>query len=138
MLRGARALGEVELSAQAKELAESVCGRGAQDGRVVDVGLCHGSAGLMQMFARAAQLSGSSACAQASARWREWTLAQRSEESGDAGASVAGFCALSYRRGEPVMVAERGLLNGAAGVALALLDSLRGASGWDRALLLSG
>ncbi len=103
--------------------------------KVRDACLCHGSAGLLHMFNRFAQTSDSE-LREAALRWLGWTLEFQEKVSGQ---NIAGYVALSVEEGGgEVWVAERGFLNGVAGIGLALLATINEAEpAWDRFLLLS-
>lgn len=102
---------------------------------VIDACLCHGSAGLLHILHRMNHHTPDAALDQGLRHWRDWTLRARDR---DGRPSVAGFSALARTDGQPAWIAERGLLNGAAGIGLALLATICDvAPDWDRALLLS-
>ena len=109
--RAARVLGDASLEDAAVALARRACGRSAQEAGVVDAGLCHGAAGLLHLSLRFFAATRDECFARAARAWAEVTLAS----------STAG----------------PGLLEGAAGVALVIVDALSpGRTGWDSALLL--
>ncbi|KFA94476.1 hypothetical protein Q664_02905 [Archangium violaceum Cb vi76] len=119
----------------ARALALGVARRPRGETGVKDVGICHGSAGLIQILNRLYQATGEPALREAVHDWISWTLASRVHGHEN---SVAGFQALNYEGGQPVWLADRGLLGGAAGVALALLATVSDvAPRWDRVFLLS-
>jgi lantibiotic modifying enzyme len=96
---------------------------------VTDAGLCHGAAGLAHLFNRLHQLTGVAAFAAAARTWIERTL-------------DAVTAALSDE--EPASTAPRvawngsGVLEGASGIALALLAASTGDEPlWDRMFLVS-
>jgi hypothetical protein len=102
---------------------------------VIDACLCHGSAGLLHILHRMHHDAPDAVLDQGIRHWRDWTLRARHR---DGRPSVAGFSALARTDGQPAWIAERGLLNGAAGIGLALLATICDvAPDWDRALLLS-
>lgn len=102
---------------------------------IVDACVCHGSAGFLLMLQRAWQRDRSDpVLAQALREWLAWTL-----ESRVPGEGVAGFRTAIYENGETVWITEHGVLEGAAGVGLALLALVSEvAPDWDRILSLSG
>lgn len=103
---------------------------------VNDAGLCHGAAGLLQLFGRLHSATGHAAFADAARRWLAETLACKREGQG-----VAGYPAYCGPRasefGKATWSPEAGLLTGAAGVGLALLAAVSDvAPAWDAALLM--
>jgi lantibiotic modifying enzyme len=121
---------------RARSLVEAAARRLRETSGIVDISVCHGSAGLLHMVNRVHQRMPSPALRDAIDVWLDWTLDARTEAPGPA---VAGFRALTHQQGELVWVAERGLLNGAAGVGLVLLGIVSDVTpAWDRVLLLSG
>jgi lantibiotic modifying enzyme len=128
--------GEPVWAERARALALHAARRPADQTGVADIGICHGSAGLAHLLNCVHQATGDSELREAALRWVEWTLAARVEGAAD---GVAGFHALIYEKGEPVRIAERGVLNGAAGVGLVLLAAVSDVPpAWDRLLLVSG
>jgi lantibiotic biosynthesis protein len=101
---------------------------------VIDVGLCHGAAGVAHIFHRLFLGTGEPRFAEAARSWFRRLLAMREERRGFAGFRTWG----PDDRGKPSWIADPGFLNGAAGVALALVAATTKAdAAWDRALLLS-
>jgi hypothetical protein len=102
---------------------------------LLDPALCHGTAGAAHMFNRIYQAEGDLRCRDAAVKWFERTLALRQP-----GADAGGFL---VRRtpggGREEWEASPALLDGAIGVALALIAALTPLQpGWDRLLMLSG
>jgi hypothetical protein len=131
---------EVTGSLQEKRWAEQLL-RGATRshplaGTVASVSLCHGLAGLLHVHNRASQSLGSPALRSAALAWLDGLLAQRRGSRG-----IGGFTRFEERgpAGPGGRTAQGyGLLNGAAGVGLALLATVSAVPpAWDRALLLS-
>ena len=135
LLVAARSSADPVLERRAIALALRAARRGADESGVVDAGLCHGAAGLGHIFNRFFQATGEAAFADAARFWFERVLEMRQPEGG-----VAGFFA-SHRdakTGQRRLVAETGLLQGAAGIALALLAATTSIEPeWDRMLLIS-
>ena len=135
MLVAARADGDAALERQAVELALHAAARPADTAMVRDAGLCHGSAGLAHLFNRLYQETGEPRLAEASRSWFEAALDFR-----QAGVGLAGYRAFwveddgkteSWRN-------DGGLLEGVAGIGLALLAGLSDFEpAWDRVLMLS-
>jgi hypothetical protein len=101
---------------------------------VRDAGLCHGAAGLGHLFNRLYQATGHPELLVVARSWLERALAMRSLDRG-----VGGFVAWGPdAQGELDWRNDPSLLNGAAGVALALLAATTPIEpAWDRFLLLS-
>ncbi|HSF44246.1 MAG TPA: lanthionine synthetase C family protein [Thermoanaerobaculia bacterium] len=130
----ARATGDAGLEAEALRIARTAARRPAENGGVLDAGLCHGAAGLGHIFNRLYQATGDPELLAAARAWMERTL-----RFWKPGRGVGGFVAwgpdstgaLDWRD-DPT------LLTGAAGVALALLAATTSIEpAWDRFLLIS-
>jgi lantibiotic modifying enzyme len=120
LLLAARDVGESAWAATATGLAVRAATRPPAQTRVVDAGLCHGSAGLAHLFNRMYQMTAEPALADAARFWVERTLDLCSTDNAQPGWKGPG------------------LLEGAAGVALALLaagSTVRPV--WDQMLLVS-
>src|SRR5262249_11275030 len=135
LLLAARAVNEVEWESEALEIARRAASREHLNAGVVDAGLCHGAAGLGHVFNRLFQATGENDFKKAARYWFKQTLALRQPDRG-----IAGFAA--YRaefNGVPAHWSdEAGLLEGAAGIALALLAACTNVEPeWDRMMLLS-
>lgn len=101
-----------------------------------DAPLCHGAAGVAHTFNRIYQQQGDGRCRDAALLWYERTLSMRQPGSG-----VGGYFSLTRpdRDGPPVWDPSPAFLDGANGVALALLAAVTSLDpGWDRLMLLSG
>ena len=113
LLLAARDVGEPAWEAVATALAMGAANRPPDQSGVVDAGLCHGSAGLAHLFNRMYQMTSEPVLADAARFWVERTLE------------------------EPACKGP-GLLEGAAGVALALeAASTTAEPVWDQILLVS-
>ena len=130
LLLAARDVGESAWAAVATGLAVRAAARPPGETRVVDAGLCHGSAGLAHLFNRMYQLTAEPVLADAARFWIEWTL--------DLCASAApGRDARPTDAAQPAWKGA-GLLEGAAGVALALEAACTTTEPvWDQMLLVS-
>ena len=99
---------------------------------MTDAGFCHGSAGLAHLFNRMYQATREPKLADAALLWLEHTLEQCERAEGE----------LTVRPGRArrhVPWNGAGLLEGAAGVALALLAAVTPIEPvWDRMFLVSG
>lgn len=130
LLLAARDAGEPGWAAAATGLAVRAAARPPDQTGVVDAGLCHGSAGLAHLFNRMYQMTAEPALADAARFWVERTLELCS--------------AMAPSRGVTLTEAARpgpkgpGLLEGAAGVALAMEAAATTAEPvWDQMLLVS-
>jgi hypothetical protein len=130
----ARAVGNDEWERHAIEIAIAATARGMEESRVVDAGLCHGSAGLAHLFNRFHQASRDPRFAAAARAWFTRTLDLRKPGTG-----VAGFLFFSPDNGpERRWVGDRRFLTGATGVALAMLAAIVPIEpSWDRVLVCS-
>jgi len=102
---------------------------------VVDAPLCHGAAGVAHIFNRIYQSEGDSRCLTAALAWYKRALAMRQPGTG-----VAGFTSFTAPdpSGPIVWEANPGFVDGAIGIALALLAAMTPVEPrWDRSMLLS-
>jgi len=115
----ARAAGEPAWERAAREVALAAAARSPESARVQDAGLCHGAAGLAHVFGRLAWEMGDERLAVAARLWLERALAFRSPGRGAGGfrSWAAGLSGVQDWRD------DRGFLEGAAGVGLALLGA---------------
>lgn len=128
------ALDSRRVADEAIRIAEVASERSPEESGVKDAGLCHGAAGLAHIFARIYGACGRAALLDSSRYWLKRALSMRSDGEG-----VAGFRFFSRKGGEDGWIAHPGFLEGACGVALALLAAATDVPpDWDRVLLLSG
>jgi lantibiotic modifying enzyme len=134
LLGAGRCVNERAWEQHASMIAHRVAERPAEQSGVVDGGLCHGAAGVGHLFNRLFQATGDTRFATAARFWFERTLEMRRPNQG-----IAGFVAFMPKRpGEKRWVAAPGVLEGAAGIALALLAAATPIEPeWDRMLLAS-
>jgi hypothetical protein len=102
---------------------------------VVDAPLCHGAIGVGHVFNRIYQATGEPALGEAASLWLERGLAMRRP-----GGRLGGFHSVMVGpEGEITRrIAYRGILEGAAGIGLALLAATTEVEPeWDRLLMLS-
>jgi class I lanthipeptide synthase len=135
LLVTARARGDEALEQLAIELALEAGDRPAETSGVRDAGLCHGSAGLAHLFNRMYQETGEPRLAAVSRRWFEHALDFRQP-----GVGLAGYRAFQVEDDAVTESwrADPGLLEGVAGIGLALLGGLGDFEpSWDRILMLS-
>jgi lantibiotic modifying enzyme len=128
----AAVLGDDDVRAEAIATALAAADRPRDNSGVVDGSFCHGSAGLMHVFHRLYEVLGDERLADASREWFDVLMDERLPET-----AVAGFPYADLRDGQRVRVARAGLLEGTAGIGLALLAALSDAEPtWDGLLLL--
>jgi class I lanthipeptide synthase len=131
LLAAAHAAARPEWERVARELAARVASAAPQ--KLRDTGLCHGSAGVAHLFQRVFEHTGDERFAAAAHAWLAETL--RRCRPGD---GVAGYGAWTHldAAGELCWGPDPSFLNGAAGVALALLAAIEPHEpSWDRVLL---
>lgn len=126
--------GRPDWSAEAAALARSASARSLAESGVVDGCFCHGASGVAHMFNRLSQSTGDPPLAAAARDWLTRLLGM----SGCAG-GIGGYAARTVDEdGRPGWEASPGVLDGAAGVALALLAAATDVEpGWDRMFMLS-
>lgn len=130
----ARATHEPAWEHAALDIALSAAARPPEDSRVADAGLCHGAAGLAQIFGRLFLETGDERFGAAARLWLERVLKHRTPGQGAGGfrSWAAGLSGVKDWRD------DRGFLEGAAGVGLTLLAAVSSVEPeWDRALLIS-
>lgn len=131
LLLAARHAGRKDWQERALEVAARAAARPEATSQIRDVGICHGAAGLGHLFNRLYQATGREDLGEAARFWFRRTLEMRRPGEG-----VGGVFAWDTFQGG--WWPERGLLTGAAGVALALLAAVSPvAPDWDRIFLLS-
>ena len=115
--------------AKAKQMAT----RFSVDLQLADACLCHGTAGLGHIFNRLSQYTQDSQLHESAASWLKKTMDHQVP-----GRGVGGYVARGFNREKEICeLHEPGLLQGAAGVGLALIAAVTNdAPLWDRALLL--
>jgi hypothetical protein len=134
LLCASRAVVNISWEREALEIARRAAARPPDDAGVRDAGLCHGAAGLAQLFNRMYQATGDACLGDAARFWFARTLELRRP-----GCGIAGYSACESRPGEPARWRDDpGLLTGATGIALALLAAVTPIEpAWDRMLLVS-
>jgi lantibiotic biosynthesis protein len=130
----AKLIGVPAWSIEARAIARSAAGRSLTDSGVVDACLCHGAAGIAQIFNRMQHSSRDPVLAAAARRWVVELIAMRR-----IGERYGGFPMRVFgEEGQPGWEANADLLGGAAGVALTLLAAATDVEPhWDRIFLLS-
>jgi len=136
LIQAARGTGNDAWEEEALRIARDAAGRAAENSGVADCGLCHGGAGVAHLFNRLYQATGEPPFKRAARSWIERTLAMLKTNNGIGGvAKVTPAPALPRRT---CWTAEPGILEGSAGVALALLAAIQDVEpAWDRMLLVS-
>jgi hypothetical protein len=135
LMVAARCVKEAEWEREALVIARRGAVRNAETAGVKDGALCHGSAGLAHIFNRLFQATGEEQFLKAARYWVAQTLALRRSGEG-----IGGFSA--YRPAtnslEEYWDNEVGILEGGAGIALALLAAATDVEpAWDHMLLVS-
>jgi len=137
LLSAARCVRKRTWEREALLIGRRVAARPAEQSGVVDCGLCHGAAGAGHLFNRLFQATGEKCFSTAARFWFKRLLEMRRPNQ-----AIAGFFALMpapRNPNEKQLIAAPGILEGAAGVALALLAATTTIEPkWDRILLLSG
>jgi hypothetical protein len=134
LLWAARHVGEPAWEHKALAIARQATERSFDAAGVVDASLCHGAAGLGHIFNRLFQATGAECFHAAAARWFKHTLGLRWHDRG-----IAGFAYWHREHSDGGhWVNAPGILEGAAGIGLALLAAATPViPAWDRMLLVS-
>jgi lantibiotic biosynthesis protein len=135
LMVAARCVNQVNWEREVLALARHVAKRPVEQSGIRDCGLCHGAAGAGHLFNRLFQATGEVSLRKAAQYWFQRTLEMRRPGQG-----IAGFRAFRPTPdGRGHWAAELGILEGAAGVALALLAAATDVEpAWDRMMLVSG
>jgi len=121
----ARHCRDARWEAAALDVARTAARRPMEDSRVIDAGLCHGSAGLAHLFNRMHQASGDPVLAESARAWFRYTVEMQRPGTGIAG----------YIFWETDWKPLPGFLAGAAGVGLGLLGGVTSIEpAWDQFL----
>jgi lantibiotic modifying enzyme len=132
LLWAARSVRESEWEREAIRIATRAARRPLQESRVIDAGLCHGAAGNGHLFNRLYQATRNEVFLDAARRYFEQALGFRKSGEG-----VGGYLAWAGVDGG-AWKSEPGLLEGAAGIGLALLAAVSSVEPeWDRMLMVS-
>jgi len=133
LMVAARAVGERAWEAEALEIARRTAERSLKQSSVIDVGICHGAAGVAHLFNRLHQATGDPALADAARRWIDEALALRRGEG------IGGFLAWAPNEERELgWREEAGFLTGSAGIGLALMAAATAVEpAWDRVLQVS-
>ena len=127
-----QALKDDHLLKKAREILISSSRRRKPDEtKVVDVGICHGAAGLMHMYQYMYEQTGATELKEAADYWCQQTL--------DMAIHTQGYAGYMQKRGdtENPWVAELSLLEGIAGIGLSIIAYLSpNTSQWNRSLLI--
>ena len=135
VLVAAQVLGRSDWEAEARRLALACASSPSRPFEIDNAGICHGCAGVAHVFARLWQITGEEVLARTGRAWIQSLLRLRREGSGIAGFS---FQEWDTRRSMNQLRALPGVLNGAAGVGLALLAAATSSPpDWDAMLLLA-
>ena len=135
LLLAARRLGRADWESEALSMARSCSGRAVGASGVMDAGLCHGAIGNAHIFHRFAQATGEAVFVDAALGWLRHGLSMRRQDVPFGG--FPAWRAPDPGSTEPTYVPDASLLEGAAGIGLALLAFLAPqAPDWDRFLLV--
>lgn len=136
LLAAGKAAGEPAWEREALALARTIARRPPEKCGVNDACLCHGAAGLGHLLNRLYRASGDPEVLAASRAWFGRALEYR-----EPGRGIGGFLAYTLADDDfdkMVWREDPGFLNGAAGMALALLAAVSAVEpAWDRVLLTS-
>ena len=134
LLAAARNLHRADWEVEAVALARTAAARDVGKMRLMGTGICHGTAGAAHLFHRMYQATGDPELVRAARRWFRRTLDERRP-----GAGVGGFGAhQATSDGGLRWWGSPALIDGAAGVGLALLSGLEPVPpGWDRVLAVA-
>ncbi len=129
-----RGAGEPAWEKLALEVARAAAARPTETSRIQDAGLCHGAGGVAHLFHRLYSATGEEVLADAARLWYAKTLDYRIP-----GLGFGGFRAWSTGLGDDLdWCDDPGLLEGSAGVGLALLAAVSPVEpAWDRLFLAS-
>ena len=131
LLMAARACGRDDWEREARGVLDLMVGRPHERAGIVDGGMCHGAGGLAHIYNRLGRATGNQGALESARHWFRhlFTLARPGE-------GVGGF--LMYRGNEtPQWAPDLGLLNGGAGIGLALLGAVSAVEpSWDQSMLL--
>ncbi len=133
LLQVARRAGREDWQQFANNLLDHCLAWPPDESGIGDAPLCHGAMGVAHIFNRLYHSENDPRCLQAALMWLKLTLAMRQPGTG-----VGGFSSLTDSVGAIVWEASPAFLDGAIGVALALLAAMTPVEpAWDRLLLLS-
>ncbi|HSR90337.1 MAG TPA: lanthionine synthetase C family protein [Gemmatimonadales bacterium] len=134
LLAAARVLEQPDLEQEAIDLAVSAAARPPSESLIADAGICHGAAGLGQLYNRFFQMTGHPALGAAARDFFAQAIEFRRPGTG-----IAGYAPAPAPGSEDASAIDQndaGLLSGAAGIGLALLAATTPVPpAWDRLLL---
>jgi lantibiotic modifying enzyme len=132
LLGAARNLRDLDMEASILEVARSAAQRSLQQCRSNDAGFCHGAAGNGHLFNRLFQATGDRLFLNAARAWMRSALDLRVPGQG-----IGGYRAwLRPDHAQDAWLDESGLLEGSAGIALALLSACEPiAPDWDAVMM---
>ena len=135
LLYAAQSVGQTEWENEAIKILRKASSRSFESAGVFDASLCHGAAGNAHIFNRIYQATGNQEFKEAAITWYERALGDWRSKDGNTGFSTAEIDEVSK---EMRRIYKPGLLDGAAGIGLALLAaSTNLMPEWDRAMLIS-
>jgi lantibiotic modifying enzyme len=131
LLAAAKVLEQPDLEKEAIDLAVSAAARPLSESLIADAGICHGAAGVGQLYNRFFQMTGHPALGKAARDFFAQAIELRRPGTGIAGYAPAPAPGSEDTSG--IDQKDAGLITGAAGIALALLSAISPvAPEWDR------
>ncbi len=135
LLLAARRVGRADWETEAIELARDCARRPVDASGAMDAGLCHGAIGNAHIFHRLWQATGDAQLESVTLDWLRYGLAMR--RPGEACGGFLAWRAPQAGSTEPDFESDPSLLEGSAGIGLALLAFLAPQEpNWDRFLLV--
>ena len=133
LYQAASSLGDKELEKRAVDaMLHAAKRKDLKESAVVDAGLCHGGAGIGHIFNRMYQYTGNEEFKETARYWFDATLALATHDDG-----YAGYKAWHTEK-YGGWVSDSGILEGVAGIGLAILSALSDIEpSWDRCLFCS-
>jgi lantibiotic modifying enzyme len=136
LMVAAQQAGREDWAAEAVSLAKDVAARGHEGSGCMDAGLCHGAFGNAHIFNRLYQASGDPVLLKAFESWMQQGFEMRKPGEGLAGYYMWSPASDEEAERSP-WVTDPGLLEGVAGIGLALLAALTNQEPhWDRFLMV--
>jgi lantibiotic biosynthesis protein len=130
-LMAARAAGRDDWHAEARTMWQLAAARDPATAGIEDGAICHGAGGIAHLFARLHHATGDGLLADAARYWYRKLLDFRQPDTG-----IGGFLALAREADRSWFEAKAGVLEGSAGIGLALLAATAPiAPDWDHHLM---
>ena len=131
LLQASSAFHDNELLLESKKIMEfSALRKNLRQNAVIDALICHGSGGIAHMFNRYYNQTGNKIYKESAKYWFQQTIEMGNQKDGSAG--------YKFLTGNDTWIKDYSLLNGIAGIGLALISAASDIEPkWDEALLLS-